>query len=391
MKFSKGAILVLVGFSFILSFSTGLYTQTPVAVVEKIDYSKFSSSHPVIHLFINVMDGEGHFISNLTWDDFELFLNQKRVTNFSVGKAFSSKKWIAVAALVDISGSMKGKPFEDEKIALKEFVNNMGIYDKVCLMTFNEKPTIPLKFTRDRERFLETLATVKVKGNTALYDAIDMALTYSKKILSPRKAIIVLSDGLDTRSKISFETLFQKLSMFHIPVFTISLGNKTNNEILKKIADKTGARFYFSPDSNDLLSVYKKIAENLKNAYVLKDVTLPSSPKFSVLNLMVTIPKLNKTIKYDFSPVDSVFKDANVKRTNAEKKPISFQEIKILKIIAGKNIYLTIVIGLIILIALMFTWFYFSNRYIILKIIMTLSLCILYLVMQFIVYFYIKI
>lgn len=380
MKLSKGLILICAGFSFNLTCSPGLSGQTPVAVVEKIDYSKFSPSQPVIHVFLNVIDGKGHFIGELTRDDFELFLNQKKITHFSVGKAFSSKEWIAVATLVDISGSMKGKPFEDEKIALKEFANNMGIYDKICLMTFNEKPTIPLKFTRDRQRFLETLATVKVKGNTALYDAIDTALTYSKKILSPRKAIIVLSDGLDTRSKISFETLFQKLSMFHIPVFTISLGNKTNNEVLKKIADKTGGRFYFSPDSNDLLSVYKKIAENLKNAYMLKDVRLPAAAKISVFHLKIAVPRFNINIAYDFVPGDSVFKEQ-----------IGIKKNDILKIIAGKNIYFTIILTLIILIALLFNWFYFSNRYIVLKLIMTLSLLILYLVLQFIVYFYIKI
>jgi VWFA-related protein len=383
MKLFKGLLLIYAGFSFILSCSPGLFSQTPIAAVEKIDYSKFSSSHPVIHVFINVVDGKGHFITDLTRDDFELFLNQKRITNFSVGKAFSSKEWIAVSTLVDISGSMKGKPFEDEKIALKEFVNNMGIYDKICLMTFNEKPTIPLEFTRDRERFLETLAAVKVKGNTALYDAIDMALTYSKKILSPRKAIIVLTDGLDTRSKISVETLFQKLSMFYIPVFTISLGNNTNNEVLKKIADKTGGRFYFSPDSDDLLSIYIKIAENLKNAYMLKDVRVPAAAEISVSHLKIGIPRFNINIAYDFGPADSVFKE--------QLGVMGVKKIHILKIIAGKNIYFTIVLALIILIAILFAWFYFSNRYIVLKLIITLCLLILYLVLQFIVYFYIKI
>jgi VWFA-related protein len=389
MKRSKWRVFA--GFILILTCSFGLSSRSSIIRVEKIDQFKFSLSHPVIDVFLNVLDGERRFVNGLTKNDFELLLNRKKITHFSVGKAFSSKEWISAAVLVDISGSMRGKPFEDEKMALKEFVDHLGLYDQVCLMTFNEKPKILLGFTRNKQEFLDALATLRVKGNTALFDAVDSALTYSKKILSPRKAIIVLSDGLDTRSKISFDRLSQKLPHVRLPIFTIGLGNKINHDILKKIAGKTGGKFYFSPRSDDLLSIYKKIAENLKNAYVLKDIKIPSSAVASVLNLEIRIPKLNINITCDFLPAGAVFRDTPARKTTAGKIQAILKKINVLQMIKGKNIYLTIVLVLVILAVILFTWFYFPRRNIVLKILMTLNLVIIYLVLQLIVRFYIKI
>ncbi|HEX4963823.1 MAG TPA: VWA domain-containing protein [Thermoanaerobaculia bacterium] len=167
-----------------------------------------------------------------------------------------NKKRSDVTLVLDRSGSMR----EEDKMAnaqagADQFLTLLDPADSFSFLTFNASPAWVIqgaKLSESKTQVSQALHGVFPDGGTALYDAI--ALAYDQKVEEVRKdpgkiaAIVVLTDGADTDSRLGLRELVQK---FHtgsesqgVRVFTIGYGKDARKDVLKSIADATQARFY---------------------------------------------------------------------------------------------------------------------------------------------------
>ena len=163
-----------------------------------------------------------------------------------------------IVFVVDTSGSMRGEKIASVRSAVTEVVSNLKPEIPVGLYSFNSQVIEVLPPTTNRNLAYSRLKDLKATGSTALFDAIDRA-TMGLGVIIPSR-VIILSDGGDTVSKLSYEALIKTLSQRGIPVDVIGLQVKSKaSEVLSKIALVTSGGYYALNDIGSLILVYKEI------------------------------------------------------------------------------------------------------------------------------------
>jgi Ca-activated chloride channel homolog len=144
-----------------------------------------------------VTDRYGRFVTGLARQEFQLHEDgaAQDIASFS-----SSEAPFNVALLIDTSRSTRTKLGAIRKAAL-EFIKQLQPQDRVLIVTFDERVNILGDFTNDRSQLSRTIRAVKSSYLTSLYDAVQLTITQKLAPLSGRKAIVVLSDGVDTYSR----------------------------------------------------------------------------------------------------------------------------------------------------------------------------------------------
>lgn len=144
-----------------------------------------------------VTDRYGRFVTGLARQEFQLREDgaAQEIASFS-----SSEAPFNVALLIDTSRSTRTKLGAIRKAAL-EFIKQLQPQDRVQIVTFDERVNFLGEFTSDRSQLSRTIRSVKSSYLTSLYDAIHLTITQKLAPLSGRKAIVVLSDGVDTYSR----------------------------------------------------------------------------------------------------------------------------------------------------------------------------------------------
>jgi len=182
-----------------------------------------------------------------------------------------AKKRSQITLVLDVSGSMNDEhKLENAKAGAQQLIDLLDPEDTFSFLPFNNELTwafqdLALKDARERAR--ATLGGVFASGGTALYDAIAAAHDYQRQLAAKEpgriSAIVVLTDGADTDSKLKLHDLLNQLrggsEARSIPVFTIGYGRDANRQVLEQIATATGARFYVGTPEN-IRSVFREIS-----------------------------------------------------------------------------------------------------------------------------------
>ena len=181
-----------------------------------------SSKRPKQLLTITVTDRNGQYISGLRAEDFVLYegdLSQP-ITYFNTGQ----QEPVSLGFLVDMSESMHGKRRRAVQ-ALRKFVLAIKPRDEVFLVGFNHKLQLLQDFTDSRTLLTQATAGLQTAGNTALYDALLDGLRRVQTGRRQKKALILISDGMDTASQASREEAFRAARKANILIYTIGLGD----------------------------------------------------------------------------------------------------------------------------------------------------------------------
>jgi VWFA-related protein len=162
-----------------------------------------------VHLVFTVTDKHGHYIKDLKENDFKILDDRKPPEEIL---SFSSETDLPlqVVLLIDTSGSVSGR-FKFEQEAAIEFLNQTirRKYDKALVMGFDLTPKVTQDFTDDTEKLSVGIRTLRPGSLTAMYDALYYAC--QDKLLKQtqagpvRRAIILLSDGIDNASSVTRE------------------------------------------------------------------------------------------------------------------------------------------------------------------------------------------
>jgi VWFA-related protein len=179
----------------------------------------FASSTRTVRVPVSVVDKAGEPVLGLSGQDFKIIENGKRrdVTLFS-----GERRPLRIALALDLSHSMQNKIRQVEE-ALKHFIDILEPADQIMVITFSGSVHIRQDLTSDRERLEHVLEELEPEGATALYDATFEAIKRVAEGPADSKAVVLVTDGVDTVSSVSFETLREYARRAEVPVYSIGL------------------------------------------------------------------------------------------------------------------------------------------------------------------------
>ena len=168
---------------------------------------------------VSVLDNLGQPVLGLKGDDFQVSEDGKRqkVTLFS-----GERRPLRLALALDLSRSMDNKIRQVEE-ALRHFIDILEPADEIMVITFSDRVRILQDFTSDRERLATVLDRLEPGGGTTLYDAAYVAIQRVAKGPAESKAVVLVSDGVDTSSSRTFNELREFARRAEAPVFSIGL------------------------------------------------------------------------------------------------------------------------------------------------------------------------
>ncbi|MEI9813350.1 MAG: VWA domain-containing protein [Acidobacteriota bacterium] len=161
---------------------------------------------------------------------------------------------VSVGLLVDSSGSMRGKGKKAAEAAAA-FFQMANSDDEFFLIKFDESPRLITPFTSDTEELYREISHTRPFGRTSLYDAVNLALDVMKRARHQRRALVILSDGGDNRSRRSFSTIKSRAAETGIPIYSMGIFNpleqrsqdedeKDGPMVLDQLASLTGGRHF---------------------------------------------------------------------------------------------------------------------------------------------------
>jgi Ca-activated chloride channel family protein len=240
----------------------------------------FRAGVDVVSLAVTVNDKDGRYISGLDQSSFQVFEDGvlQDIVYFS-----RQHQPIALTLLMDTSTSMETKlPIAQE--AAIGFARQLKPTDVAEVVEFDSRPAILQTFTSDVALLENAIRKTAAGGSTSLYNAIYIGLRELERIKSApgeplrRQAIIVLSDGEDTTSLLSYEEVLELAKRSETAVFSIGLrsqddgtskGFKEAEYVLRSLAQQTGGREFFIDDAKELKGIYQRIADELANQYTI--------------------------------------------------------------------------------------------------------------------------
>jgi Ca-activated chloride channel homolog len=239
------------------------------------DSRTFESGIEITSITATVIDREGHPVTGLSREAFEVYEDGVRQT---VTQFTSERVPIGLGVLLDISDSMFGKRMDDARAAVDKFLFELlDPADEFFLMAFNHRPRALTGWTREQGDVRHALAGLRPSGGTAIYDAILDALPMIEKRTRQRAAVLVISDGADTASTATLRELRPALRRSDTFVYAIAIDSperqpintRVQPEVLREITAESGGRTEIVQNSAQLDEAAARIAEELNSQYVL--------------------------------------------------------------------------------------------------------------------------
>ncbi len=258
--------------------------QSPVAsIVPRPDPRQISTPAPVLHADSSLVIIPAHVtrpngvpVTGLQKDNFRITENQveQRITHFTQDDAP-----VSVGLLLDVSGSMRPKMTKAVEAA-SAFFRTSNAQDEFSLIEFSDRAKLCIPFTLDVDEVTARIGRTHPFGQTALLDAVHLALQGMKQAKNDRKALVILSDGGDNHSRrsaaeIKNELFESDVQVFAMGIFDAALGEaapdeeKNGPQLLDQLAEQSGGRHYRIQNLNDLPAISAKIGNELRNEYLL--------------------------------------------------------------------------------------------------------------------------
>jgi Ca-activated chloride channel family protein len=207
-------------------------------------------------------------VRGLDQKDFQVWEDkvQQKISYFS-----SEDVPASVGIIFDVSGSMKDKITSAQRAAATFFKSGTK-EDEYFEVQFADRPKITSDFTSDVSKLENSLLSVPTKGSTALYDAVYLGLNKLKESNNPKKALLLITDGEDNRSRYSFGDVRSFIREQDVQLYAIGILDPVTGagrDALAQLTDITGGRAFFPGSAFEMSDICKKIAAELKNQYVI--------------------------------------------------------------------------------------------------------------------------
>ena len=186
----------------------------------------FKTGVDLVNVSVTVTDGNGRFVSGLKKDDFIVYEDGKPQ---EIAQFDSERVPVSLGIALDTSGSMLGEKIVAAQAALNRFLFDLlGAQDEVFLYRFDGRPELVQSWTKDRRAVSQALGSVKPMGGTALYDTVAQAIPLAQGGTNKKKALVLISDGNDTRSHMRVPELQQIIRESEVLVYAIGIDASDN-------------------------------------------------------------------------------------------------------------------------------------------------------------------
>ncbi len=217
----------------------------------------------VVLVPVTVTNDRGQYVGGLERQHFQVYEDkiEQTITTFS-----TEDSPLSLGIVLDSSGSMN----PTMALARRNGGACMDVGaedDEYFLIVFSDNLKVNTDFTADLQKLRMALLTVKPKGSTALYDAIYAGIEKVKEGTHPRKALVVVSDGLDNHSRYSGKNVREAVKETDVQLYVI--GNVYDGA-LRQLAEDTGGRALAQRSQlYELGNICTQIVREVKNQYVL--------------------------------------------------------------------------------------------------------------------------
>jgi Ca-activated chloride channel family protein len=251
----------------------------PLAAAGDIDPALTTRSKPIrkdvdlVLVNVTVTDPMNRLVTGLDKDNFTVLEGDRAqdIRHFS-----SEDAPISLGVIFDQSGSMSDKIVKSRE-AVVEFFKTANPQDEFFMVTFSDRPDMISDFTKSIEDIQGKLVYTVPKGRTALLDAIYMGMAKMKDAQHQKKALLIISDGGDNRSRYTESEIKSMVKEADVQIYAIGIFDrdfKTTEErlgpqLLGEITDVTGGRTFTIDNVNELADVATKIGVELRNQYVI--------------------------------------------------------------------------------------------------------------------------
>jgi Ca-activated chloride channel family protein len=282
----------------------GLALAVAAGVALNAQRPSFRTGVDLVLLNVSVTGPGGRHVGDLTADDFAVFEDghPQNVSFFS-----RADTPLAVALLIDTSSSMEDRLPLAQRAAI-DFIGKLRPGDTAEVVVFDNRIEVLQPFTSDRHLLEEAILRTRAGGSTALYNAVYIALKQLQKDRPQsgdevrREVIVVLSDGEDTSSLVTFEELLDAVKRSHTAIYTIGLALEpmaakgstlTGEFVLRRLAQETGGQLFTARQPSELVNVYGQIADELATQYVLGYLSTNARKNGDWRSTMVSVRRAN--------------------------------------------------------------------------------------------------
>jgi VWFA-related protein len=282
-----------------------LHAQSPATPQQT-----FRSAVDLVTIQASVRDARGRVVQGLTRADFEVRDNGqlRPVMDFRADR----QSPVTVAILVDMSGSMSiGTKVAMARQAYQSVLSQLREQDEVALFTFDSSLHERQDFTQDFTDLKDALSTFEPFGTTSLYDATAATARRLAERTATHRAIVVLTDGIDTSSRLSAAEVSGLASSINVPVYVVATvpsidqrvmmeaterGTRTDTADLRDLAEWTGGHLVFASTFTETIVVASSIVDELRQQYVLAIEAAPER-EWRRLDVRVKNPSPSTTVK----------------------------------------------------------------------------------------------
>ena len=257
-------------------------TAQGVQQIPPVKTPTFRSGAALVSLNVTVQDRSAKLVQGLQSADFVVYEDgvKQNVQFFE-----SSQVPVDLIVLIDTSTSMRDK-LDIVHSAASGFLRTLRSEDRGAVVSFANTVSVLQPLTSDQPLLQNAIASTRAAGNTCLNNAIYIALKQFGQAARQdgevrRQAIVVLSDGVDTASLVSFDDVLGLARRLGVSIYTVLLQSSIDAQrqpmygrqaledadyTMKSLAKETGAQAFF-PAATGLRGVYASIASELASQY----------------------------------------------------------------------------------------------------------------------------
>jgi len=314
MKIRKRLYTVLILLA-LAAFVPG-FSQNPKSAEadddEPMPTFKIVSEVNMVSVPVTVRKSDGSFFKGLTKSSFKILEDGKpQEIVFFTQEGLPTN----VAMLLDISGSVQSE-WGAIKYSTKRFLENLKPDDKFSLTTFNDEALLRVDWGRKIDLVDKKLSGIYCKGNTKLWDAIQLVCDELFKGIKDKKVIILISDGLDNQSYYSDSDALEAAVRAETAIYIVSKTESIRryyeyvypngsvphgmfaqaDAVMRRLAYKTGGRVLYPNGFGQLDDIYAEVDEELRNQYTLGYISSNKAKDGSYREIDVGVSEKNVMI-----------------------------------------------------------------------------------------------
>ena len=234
----------------------------------------------LVQLAVQVLDNSGAPLSNLSKENFSVFEDKIKQEVESVDR---EEVPLSFGLVIDTSGSMRSK-LQTVTDAGLNLIRSMQKDDEGFVAQFKAEPELVQDFTKDKRELEDAMGELFTSSGTALLDAIIATADYAQqKAKNKRRAIIVITDGVEKNSVVKEKEVLEAIKEDEVQIYLVGFideddsasglfgkaGSKRAKELLIRIAEDSGGRHFFPKDISEMGDIAKQIAKDLRTQYLV--------------------------------------------------------------------------------------------------------------------------